>query len=407
MQVKIRQISILLCGLLPFMQATAQKEYKSIRSYLKAKNGSEAMKLVEKLQTDSTFRLDPTLYDYGRQAQVLLNDALNEKAYLKQPYDTAQLFMTTLQLCRYTLLCDSTERLLVNAGAGKAKYLKQNRQVLRRYHRNLGAGGRYFYAKKQYREAAECMDNYLSIPKSEIWGKDSLPVEMREYTANAYVFQNSVFQLSDFTRVEKYKEYTMADTAIRRSVIELLARAAEGLQHTPQMLQYLEQGLRENPSDVYFFTRLTDHYNSVEEYAKSLQLADTLLAIYPDNLLYLASVSLSHLNMCHYKEAIQAAGHCLEIDSTLTEFHYYIGAAYCKLASEIVLPANINSKSYKSLSKQQKDYYREALPHLETYREAYPDDRKKWAPLLYRTYWALNMGKKFAEIEDVMNNLEK
>jgi hypothetical protein len=47
--------------------------------------------------------------------------------------------------------------------------------------------------------------------------------------------------------------------------------------------------------------------------------------------------------------------------------------------------------------------YQKALPYLETYRKLMPDEKNKWAPVLYRIYLNLNMGKQFDEIDKLLN----
>ena len=40
---------------------------------------------------------------------------------------------------------------------------------------------------------------------------------------------------------------------------------------------------------------------------------------------------------------------------------------------------------------------------MEKYRTIAPDDKDKWAPALYRIYLNLNMGRKFEEIDKMLN----
>lgn len=47
----------------------------------------------------------------------------------------------------------------------------------------------------------------------------------------------------------------------------------------------------------------------------------------------------------------------------------------------------------------------EARPYMEAYRKLAPDEKRKWAPALYRIYLNLNMGKQFEEIDKVMRKL--
>ena len=68
----------------------------------------------------------------------------------------------------------------------------------------------------------------------------------------------------------------------------------------------------------------------------------------------------------------------------------------------MTLPDNINSRSYRAAVKQQKQLYASAEPYLERYRQLAPDDSKRWAPLLYKTYFALNKSGKFEEMEKIL-----
>ena len=75
-------------------------------------------------------------------------------------------------------------------------------------------------------------------------------------------------------------------------------------------------------------------------------------------------------------------------------------------ATQVQLPANALSKAYTQALKQQQAYYREAETSLEAYRTLAPNLQKRWAPLLYKVYLALNEGKKFAEIEKILQWLK-
>ena len=103
-----------------------QKVFKPIKASLKAKNGTEALKLVSKLEGDTTVNALPQLYDMGKEAQIILNDVENEKLYLKQPYDTAKFFNTTWGIYDYVLKCDYKEQVQLAQSGSKMKFHKKN-----------------------------------------------------------------------------------------------------------------------------------------------------------------------------------------------------------------------------------------------------------------------------------------
>lgn len=382
----------------------AQKQYKSIRAALKAKNGAEAMRLVETCEKDSILQKDPHTYDYGTQAQILINDAENVKAYLKQPYDTARFFQSTCKIFEYALKCEQAELDLLEREGKKQKFMKENRQRLHQFYRNLGAGGRFFFAKGKYQEAQQLMAYYLDTPLKPIWGDDKSVTTQPAYINTAFAYQRAAFLSGNYANVANYSELTLADTTYQRNVIELLARSAEALGDTVLMAKRLIEGIKEYPHDTYFFTRLTDYFSANEDYNHALLLADSLLQIYPDQLLYMASRTVSLMNLQRYSEGIEAAKKCLAMDSTLIDIKLYVGAAYCKMSSEITLPTNINSKSYREKKQQIQALYQTALPYVEQYRKVRPEKADKWLPLLERIYWNLNMGNQYEEITKLMQN---
>ena len=69
--------------------------------------------------------------------------------------------------------------------------------------------------------------------------------------------------------------------------------------------------------------------------------------------------------------------------------------------------ANINSKEYVANRQKMMKLMRESLPYLEIYRSMRPQDKERWAPLLYNVYLALNDEKKFTEMETILNQTDK
>ena len=128
-------------------QASAQKIFKPIRVALKAKKPADALKEVQKLEATCPTALRPKLLDYGMQACIRLNEGLNEKIYLKQAYDTVQFFRTIYDIFDYALRCDTAERALLAETGKPMHYQKPHAQTLRKYYRNLVAGGRFYFTR--------------------------------------------------------------------------------------------------------------------------------------------------------------------------------------------------------------------------------------------------------------------
>lgn len=398
------KIATMTCAaLLCFCPAAAQKEFRAVKSYLKAKNGTEALKAVRQLELDSQLRAEPRLYQMGMQACELLNDVENEKVYLKQDFDTLSLFRTTYDIFRYALRCDSAETAWVARERRKYKYRSENAERLRRYSSNLKVAANYFYMKKDYREAVRFYAMIVEASGAPLWEGRSSGIEEEELHVAASRHLHGSYMLREYGEVPRYEDLALRDTAHLAMTLELLAQTAAERQDTVLSLRYLREGLAAYPRQPFFFTNLADYYGRHGEYGKVLVMADTLLAADSASLMLLEAKSLALLNLRRYAESIEVSRKCLALDSTLTEAYYYIGASYCNLAAEVELPANINSRAYREAYDERKAFYGKARPYVERYRELAPGREAQWAPLLYNIYLNLNRGRQFEEIERILD----
>ena len=379
-----------------------QKAYRPIKDYLKAKKPVEALNTVEKLSRDSTFMHDPKLYAYGVESAVMLNKQINEKIYLKQKYDTLQFFKSIYDIYGYVLRCDAEETKMVNTQKYKYKYRKQHQEHLHDYMSNLNAGGRYLYSKGKYKEALDYLNLYLSIPRHDVWGKDTSVIQTKIYIDNAYFALNASYKLKDYAGVSKYLGTALRDSDNHERILEVSALSALALGDTAKYRSILFEGVGRFRNNFFFYSHLIDLLNENKEFETSLSLASTLLRLDSSNVYLLEAESNSLLELKQYRKAIESGKRCLAADSTYTDANYYIGMGFYNLGNQITLPASIKNKNYKKLANEQKDYFRKALPYLERYRKASPERMMRWASPLYKIYLILNKGEEFEEIEKIL-----
>lgn len=388
------------------LPASSQKALKSVKASLKANKQTDALKEIAKLEKDSTINGDPRLYSLGVQAHIALNNTQNEKAYLKQKYDTAQFFNSTYGVYEYALKTDSAERILLAKKGTKMKFQKTHVEYLHKYYKNLCAGGRYFYIKKNFAEATKFLKMALVAPTDSMWGDNKDIINKKAYVENATLLLYSAYKVKDYQLAIKYSDLALKDTTVNRAaMLETQARIYKAVGDTANFLRFIRLGLKEYAKVPFFFTEMTDYYTAREDYSHSLQLADSLLPADSTNLYFLSAKSLALMNLNRDKESIEVSKRILELDSTQAEIYYYTGAAYCNLAEGISLPTNINSRTYKKANSERVAYYKSALPYLEKYRQLKAENKKKWAPLLYDIYLALNKGDKFEEMQTLMNEI--
>lgn len=384
---------------------SAQRVLKDVKLLLKQKKANEALNRVRALETDSVARSYPQLYDYGVQAYMKLNDALNEKAYLRQPYDTAQFFRTIYGIYNYALKCDSVERKFMAEGKKCTHFQKEHTVILHNYYQNLSVGGRYFFRKQNYKDAILLLKTAVDVPQSSLWGSDEAILKSSDYIQTAGILQRAAFLRNEYPLALHYAPLALKDTTkMRAGILKTTAEAYAAMGDSVSYLQYIKEGLNSYPRDEFFFTELSDYYTGHGDYESSCHLADSLLNNVDSlNVYFLTAKSLALMNLGKNRQAIVFSLMTLRQDSTIIDAYYYVGAAFCNLANEIELPTSINSKAYKEALKKRQNYYLAARPYLETYRKKAPNKLNLWGPLLYRLYMVLNQGKQFEEIQRLLN----
>lgn len=390
-------LSLLLLLTLP---CSAQKAFKPITNALKAKNYKEAIQQINKLRADSTYRDNSKLCLYSMEANRGLNDAENTKIYLKQSYDTVAFFSTTNELISEAVRLNLIETETEKTGGKKPKQTRLVCEQLHKYMPNLNAAARYYYKKANYKEAMPYLRTCLDLPHTAIGQMAHL--QTKGETQNAIYYLISAYCTKQYDEVTRYDSLALSPAASRPTILKYLALTAEAKTDTATYCNWLRRGWTAYPHDAFFFTHLADFYNRNKQFQNTLHLsalqlqADTAYAA-----AYMAQC-VAHYEMQQYDSCIVSAQRTLKCDSAYAEAHYYIGAAYINKVELISMPDHIGTRAYKKALAEQQELYKLAEPELETYQQMAPEAKKQWAPLLYKVYLALNRGKKFAEIEKIM-----
>ena len=397
-------ISLIVAFLTLLTPSIAQKELKNLRAFVKAKNTTEAMKEVARLESDSTCQHLLEVYELALKTQIQINDVENEKVYLKKACDTVKLFESTRQIFFYIKKTDSLNR-AEKADNGKTyKQEKSKEKLIERYYSNFVAGTRYFYARKMYKEAQRNLDLLLQMNEGHLIDDDLQDEKAKDVAMNAYMFTYCAFHNADYANVERYKNLLFADQRYYQTTLEMYARAANSEGDSEKFEKYLEQGVTDFPLHAYFFDELATLYVTDERYAQCVDLADHVLAADSVSLkaMYLKAHALFKTDK--QVECIEISKKLVEADthSTYAEANYYAGLFIMNKLETIYLPTRIGSKDFVRAKNEMKKVCSEARPYLERYRKLCPSQHAQWAPLLYKVYLELNMGPEFEDISRYM-----
>lgn len=380
---------------------SAQRVYKPVRSDIKAKNYKEALRKLDALKADTTKRLmdDPKAVVYTIEAYQGLYSEENVKLYLRQPYDTTAFFFATYAILREAGRLDSLDRAQAKRNDARTKYDTQTDALVKRYTPNLQAAATYYYLRRQYETAMAYLRLALELPHSPL----GLRAELSENldTLNAVRYTTAAYLLKRYDEVHRYSEIALNDSAARPTLIEWLAETARYQNNPAARFHWLKTGWREYPRRTKFFIWLADYYAEKGDYREVVNLAERQLSIDPETPSARLASAIARLSLKDFDGCIADGEELLRRDSTRTEVAYYVGAAYFAKAAEAA-PTVTKGAAYKKAKAVQNDYCRRAAEALEIYRAAAPERQDRWAPMLYKIYLALNEGKKFGEIERLL-----
>ncbi len=380
-----------------------QKEFKPIKSALKERNYAEARKKADALKADTLWRDNLDLCELSIRADKGLNDIENTKAYLRKSYDTLQFYSTTRHIIEECAHIDSILRRQGKANDKNSIYRRACATV-QQYAPNMNSAARYLYSRQKYAESLPYLRLCIELPADTL-GHDAkignfFPPHVTR--GNAALHLTAAYRCGAYAEATRYLATAIEEKKTRPLVIECAALSYEALGDTARYRKWTERGWEEFPAQPAFYTRLTHYYTERNDFATVLSLAERQAARDSADTKAMAARTMALFHLNRLDECAENGLKLIAADSTAAEAYYYTGAAYAGKALQVTLPDNINSRSYRTAVKQQKQLYATAVPYLERYRQLAPDDRKRWAPLLYKAYFALNKSGKFEEMEKIL-----
>ena len=124
-----------------------------------------------------------------------------------------------------------------------------------------------------------------------------------------------------------------------------------------------------------------------------MALADSALALCDSCEIFLFAKSSVLLKMERWKESVVYSERLIHQNDSLAEPFFNAGTAFTNMAET---QEALNDKSLR------RTYYQKARTYMEYYRQLMPNEKRKWAPVLYRIYLNLNLGKQFDEMDRLL-----
>lgn len=389
-------MAIPVCG-----QSTPKKVRTDIdkaKTYIKSgKDFDKAEKLMTELLKDSANHDNIKIYATWFDAVLNQYNAANEKLYLKQKYDTAAFYNLIRHLQEVAVELDALDMRPDKKGKVRPSYRSENAQLLNALRINIYYGGTWWVRKGNYENGYNFFDDYLKAARLPLFEDYRYQRTDSLLPTAAYWATLCGFRMQNAERTLKHCQLALKDTSKAIFTMQYMCEAYKWQKNDSAYYTTLTEGYERYPEYPYFFPRLADYYAALGKYDKVLSLANRGLDISQDNTLFLLAKSVALLNLEQYDECVETSRTLMELNDSLPEPYFNIATCYLNRALTIEQEREPR-KNYLRLQK----LYREARPFMEDYRRMAPDDKKRWAPALYRIYLNLNLGKQFDEIDRLM-----
>ena len=383
----------------PVAASAQKKEIQTAKDQVKAgKNLDQAAASMKKLLADSANRTNRKIWTIYFDAVRKQYEQGNEKLYLKQKYDTAQLFNYTRQLFEVAFQYDSVETAPDKKGRRDFEFRKGHSEYLAHIRSNLYNGGIWFLNKKKYPDAYKFFDCYIECASQPMFKQRNYGEKDKHLPTAAYYAVYSGYKMKDPKATLHHSYEALKDTVHYNYMLQYLAETYMLEKDTARYVASLKEGFKRVPTFPYFFPRLVEYYVVRNQLDSAMKVVNEALTVVPDSDVYLAAKSNLLLEQGKLQECIEVSKKVIEVNQKLGDPYYNAGICYFNLAVE----QDKNSHNSRKVKEQVEENYKKALPYLVKYREMEPKEQGKWAFPLYTIYLNLNMGKEFDEIDKVM-----
>lgn len=383
----------------PVAASAQKKEIQTAKDQVKAgKNLDQAAASMKKLLADSANRTNRKIWTIYFDAVRKQYEQGNEKLYLKQKYDTAQLFNYTRQLFEVAFQYDSVETAPDKKGRRDFEFRKGHSDYLAHIRSNLYNGGIWFLNKKKYPDAYKFFDCYIECASQPMFKQRNYGEKDKHLPTAAYYAVYSGYKMKDPKATLHHSYEALKDTVHYNYMLQYLAETYMLEKDTARYVASLKEGFKRVPTFPYFFPRLVEYYVVRNQLDSAMTVVNEALTVVPDSDVYLAAKSNLLLEQGKLQECIEVSKKVIEVNQKLGDPYYNAGICYFNLTVE----QDKNSHNSRKVKEQVEANYKKALPYLVKYREMEPKEQGKWAFPLYTIYLNLNMGKEFDEIDKVM-----
>jgi hypothetical protein len=387
------------------LSASAQKkEISAAKDNIKKnRNLEQAEQSMKKLLEDSlnrsNLRIWNTMYDaiYKQYLQG------NEKLYLKQKYDTTQLFNILHRMFIVAEDIDSLSLIPDKKGRKEVTFRKKHAETLNLYRPNLFNGGLFYIRKQKFSEAYNLLDTYIDCMNQPLFSQYNYGEKDRRIPEAAYWAVYCGYKMGDPKSTLHHTYLALKDTAHYCLMLQYLAETYKLEKDTARYLGTLEEGFKKFPKFDFFFPRLVQYYGDAQDWQRVLDMSCEGLRSDSTNTLFKLTKSTALLNLERYQESIAISDSLIALDDSIAGAWLNAGLSYFNMAVSLDKLLRQNKKQKQKIIQ----YFTQSMPYLEKYRALAPDQQSRWALPLYTIYLYLNKGEQFDEMDKILRGMKQ
>lgn len=404
-------IAMLFVAGMAFGQKANVKKAKSALDQEKP-NFNEAFAAINAAMQDETTKNDPETYNIAGKLHRKVYEIESLKSMSKQPYDTAKLYNSVLEMFKYYQLCDEKAQIPNAKGKlPKNKWREENKADMIKYHGQLFNAGAVIYLmqKKDYKKAVYFLGQYIDaanypLLKDQVLLTDSLINQTAFYAAFAAYYDK------DYQNVIKYSKKAINGTNSKdvETAYQILTQAYKAVGDTANWVNMLQESVKRNPTSESNIVQLINYYNEKGKTEEALAFADQLIAGDPNNDYSYFIKGYLLQNMEQLDKAIELYKKAISLNAGKAEYYSNTGTCYIGIAQDIDAKTSYGSKDYKDQQKIVNQNYMWAKENFEKVRELAPEKENLWVAPLYRIYYKLGIrqGEDFQMLEKKMSERE-
>ena len=370
-------------------------------------NFTEARSLIKGALENAETKNDPKTWYTAGQIEDLQFSQENTKQMLQQQPNEEVMYDALFAIYPYFLEAYKLDNSPDAKGKIKPKYTKDIKSTLRANLQNYWNGGAYYFENKNYKKAIDFFDQYIDISDNPFMKEGEKPVEAVD---SFYLFSNYYAAVAS----SEVDDHELSLRTINRAkkgdfkhqdILRLLSEEYVRVEDTVNIEKVANEGLALYPKDDYFLFKLINIYLSTDRNEKAIEFINTALQNNPnDAILYNSAGRVYEIIGDNFDKSEECYIKSIELDGENVDSQSNLGRIYFNKGIILLDEANniADVKKYNEEKDKAKVLISKALPYFE---KAYSLDSEatdiKMA--LRSIYYNLEMGDKYKEMEDLMN----